>query len=87
MLPPEDDHDGAADPIPQLLEALARSAPPGHQVTSEDRLVEDLLLDSISMLELLLMVEDLIGHELSFEFVATWTTVGDVNSWLESVGP
>ena len=50
-------------------------------VARQRRLCQDLDVDSLVLLEVVLLVEEFVGHEISFEFAATWQTVGDVLDW------
>jgi acyl carrier protein len=49
-------------------------APP----SADARIVEDLGLDSVEMLEIVLALEELAGHEVPQEAIAAATTVGDL---------
>ena len=52
-------------------------------MTRDQRLRDELNLDPLAFLELVILVEDLVGHEVSLEFVETWHTVGDVIDWVD----
>lgn len=55
------------------------------QITPESRIREDLGADSLDILQLLMAIEDEYGITIPDEKLATFTTVGDVVTFLESL--
>lgn len=59
----------------------ARINRPLDGVRQDDRLVEDLGLDSIAMLELFVLLEGTAVHDVPVELVDSLTTLGDAWHW------
>ena len=84
----ETDVDGAAprEDIPQeILSTLARLARmPAHQIQPESRLDTDLGLDSLTRLDLLLVLESRLGGTIPDALLANLESVGDVVKLIET---
>lgn len=55
--------------------------------SASSRLNEDLGLDSISMLELLLTLEDMTGRVFPTDLIASLETLGDAYGWVDQLKP
>ncbi|MCL6702964.1 acyl carrier protein [Pseudomonas sp. T1.Ur] len=51
---------------------------PSRDVNSSSRLVEDLKFDSVDIIEIAMMMDDVFNVELSSEQVATWRSMADI---------
>lgn len=54
-----------------------------EEVTDSSRLVEDLGLDSLSVVEIAVRCEDAFGVRVEEEAVSRFSTVGDVRAYIE----
>ncbi|SCW45140.1 MULTISPECIES: acyl carrier protein [unclassified Pseudomonas] len=65
--------------IQAVIKSLALGIPRGNRVIGDaSRLVEDLFIDSMSLVELVLELNNAFGIELSEDEVEAWRTVQDV---------
>ena len=55
----------------------------GIELTDESRMVDDLGMDSLDVVELVIAFEEEFGVEISDEDAEKWKTVGDVIKYLE----
>lgn len=55
-----------------------------NKITMETNIVEDLDLDSVDMVDLIMIVEDEYHIELSDDVMDNITTIGDLVSYIES---
>jgi len=65
--------------IGELIAGLASAS---EVIKRTDRLVEDLRLDSLALLELAAAIQEICGRNLPEDLIASWRTVGDVYGWL-----
>ncbi|MGN8345622.1 acyl carrier protein [Pseudomonas sp. SMV71] len=62
-----------------VISLLSRCFPSRHgEVAGHSRLVEDLQMDSVDIVEVAMMIDDVFSVELSSDQVAGWRSVGDV---------
>ena len=73
---------GVADPSDRLLEVLRRLGAAKQEITAQDRLVEDLHLDSLAMVQLQSTLETEFGLELDDMVWGEVRTVGDLRALL-----
>ena len=73
---------GVADPSDRLLEVLRRLGAAKQEITAQDRLVEDLHLDSLAMVQLQSTLETEFGLELDDMVWVEVRTVGDLRALL-----
>ena len=83
---PDIDNDTPKTDIPEeILSTLARLARmPAHQIQRESRLDTDLGLDSLTRLDLLLVLESRLGGTIPDALLANLETVGDVVQLIET---
>ncbi len=72
----------AENPADQLIEVLRQMGAPNREVTSSDRLAEDLHLDSLAMVQLQSTLETRFGAELDDNVWGQVRTVGDLRDLL-----
>lgn len=71
--------DASFDDFAELV--AARIGRPLAGARPDDRLVEDLDLDSLALLELFILLEDTAVHDLPVDLVDSLETLGDVWHW------
>ena len=60
-----------------ILETMAEELPEGTKITWDSKLGDDLMLDSLSMVELVMFLEECFGIEIPDEEAGNIVTVGD----------
>ena len=60
-----------------ILETMAEELPEGTKITWDSKLGDDLMLDSLSMVELVMFLEECFGIEIPDEAAGEIVTVGD----------
>lgn len=73
-----------------LVDLLSTAVGRGHEQErwiQGARLGPDLQLDSLDMLELILVAEDQVGREFPAELLETIETVGDLLEWMHVAWP
>ena len=60
-----------------IIETMAEELPEGTEITWDSKLGDDLMLDSLSMVELVMFLEECFGIEIPDEEAGNIVTVGD----------
>ena len=60
-----------------IIETMAEELPKGTEITWDSKLGDDLMLDSLSMVELVMFLEECFGIEIPDEEAGNIVTVGD----------
>ena len=66
-----------------IIETMAEELPEGTEITWDSKLGDDLMLDSLSMVELVMFLEECFGIEIPDEEAGNIVTVGDACSTIK----
>ena len=66
-----------------ILETMGSEMPEGTEIKWDSKLGDDLMLDSLAMVELVMFLEECFGIEIPDEDAETLLTVGDVKRYIE----
>lgn len=70
-----------------VIKVLSDYLPVGRRkIESSSRLVEDLYVDSMSVVEIVMILNEAFGVELSAGAVSEWVTVADISRSVGDVG-
>ena len=67
-----------------IIETMGSELPEGTEITWDSKLGDDLMLDSLAMVELVMFLEECFSIEIPDEEAGTIVTVGDAKSAVQS---